>query len=58
MESLSLGRNALAELADKQRIEEHKRKVEQEKKKKFERDMQLKHQVRKSIGHPELHHHT
>ena len=38
METHTLGRNALAELADKQRIEEHKKKVEQEKKKKLERD--------------------
>jgi hypothetical protein len=58
MDTTSLGRNALAELADAKRIEDHKRRVEQEKKKKFDRELQLKHQVRKSIGHPELNHHS
>jgi len=39
MENQTLGRNALADLADQRRIEEHKKKIEHEKKKKYERDM-------------------
>jgi hypothetical protein len=39
MENQTSGMNALTLLADQRRIEEHKRKIEHEKKKKYEREM-------------------